>query len=75
MEKAKLEMSKQPTDLLVTQTCTLPCHFNLISSIYKERPLHYKPEGRGFDSRRGSLGFFIGLILLAVLWPWGRLSL
>jgi hypothetical protein len=34
--------------------------------------LRYKPEGRGFDSRRGLLRFFIDLILLVALWPSGR---
>jgi hypothetical protein len=29
--------------------------------------LRYKPEGHGFDS--------MDIILLAALWPWGRLSL
>jgi hypothetical protein len=29
--------------------------------------LRYKPEGRGFDSRWGILGFFIDLILPATL--------
>jgi hypothetical protein len=29
---------------------------------------HYKPEGRGFDSRVGFLRFFGDLILLAALW-------
>ena len=33
--------------------------------------LLYKPEGRGFDSRLGHLGFFNDLILLAALWPSG----
>ena len=36
--------------------------------------LRYKPEGRAFDSR-WSLEFFIDIILLAALWPWGLLSL
>ena len=29
--------------------------------------LHYKPEGRGFDS----LEFFIDINLPVALWPWG----
>ena len=33
--------------------------------------LHYKPEGRGFDSPMVSLEFFIYIILPAALWPWG----
>jgi hypothetical protein len=34
----------------------------------------YKPEGHRFNSRL-SLEFLIDIILLAALWPWGRLSL
>lgn len=37
--------------------------------------LCYKPESRSFDSRLGSLSFFIDLIFPAALWPWDRLSL
>ena len=33
--------------------------------------LRYKPEGRGFDSLMVSSEFFIDVILLAALWPWG----
>jgi hypothetical protein len=37
--------------------------------------LRYNSGGRGFDSRWGeSLEFFIDIILLAALWPWGWLS-
>jgi hypothetical protein len=34
-----------------------------------------KLEGRGFDSRWGSLGFFIDLFLSASLCSWDRLGL
>jgi hypothetical protein len=34
--------------------------------------LHYKPEGVRFPMV--SLEFFIGIILSAALWPWGRLT-
>jgi len=33
--------------------------------------LHYKPEGHRFDSRWGSLDYFIDLIISAELWPKG----
>ena len=36
--------------------------------------VHYKPEGRGFDSRCGHLNFLIDVFLLVALWPWGRLT-
>ena len=36
--------------------------------------LRYKPEGRGFESRKGQWNYFY-FIFLATLWPWGRLSL
>ena len=37
--------------------------------------LRYQPEGCGLDSRRGSLIYFIELILPVALWSCGRLSL
>jgi len=37
--------------------------------------LRYKPEGHGFKFLMLSLEFFIDIILLAALWPWGWLSL
>ena len=33
--------------------------------------LRYKSEGRRFNSLMVSLEFFIDVILLAALWPWG----
>jgi len=36
--------------------------------------LFYKPEGRGFQFPKVSLGFFIDLIVLAAIWPWDWLS-
>jgi len=33
--------------------------------------LRYKSEGRGFDSPLVSLEYFIDMIFLATLWPWG----
>jgi hypothetical protein len=33
--------------------------------------LLYKPEGCGFDSQWASLEFYIDIILLAALCPWG----
>jgi hypothetical protein len=37
--------------------------------------LRYKSEGHGFRFPIMSLEFFIDIILPAVLWPWGRLTL
>jgi len=37
--------------------------------------LRHKPEGHRSDFQWGVTGFFIDLILLATLWPWGQLSL
>ena len=36
--------------------------------------LCYKLEGHGFDSQSMLLEFFIDIIHLAALWPWGLLS-
>ena len=36
--------------------------------------LRYKPEGRGFDYLWCHWNFFINIILLASLWPWGWLA-
>jgi hypothetical protein len=36
--------------------------------------LHYKPEGRGFYSRRGHRDFSLAEFFLAAIWPWGRLT-
>jgi hypothetical protein len=34
--------------------------------------MHYKPQGRTYDSRWGLLRFFVDLTLQTALWPWGR---
>jgi hypothetical protein len=33
--------------------------------------VRYKEEGRGFDSPKVLLEFFIDIILALLLWPWG----